>query len=45
MGRSRAGRVTATGVALATLLAPGGLPGGAPGASSNLLADGDAGTG
>ncbi|HEY2127978.1 MAG TPA: hypothetical protein VGH77_12415 [Streptosporangiaceae bacterium] len=57
MGRSRAGRVTATGVALATLLAaapsgaaasvlaPGGPPGGAPGASSNLLADGDAGAG
>ncbi len=57
MGRSRAGRVTATGVALATLLAaapsgvaasvlaPGGKPGGAPGASGNLLADGDAGAG
>ena len=57
MGRSRAGRVTASGVALATLLAaapsgvaasvlaPGGKPGGAPGASGNLLADGDAGAG
>ena len=51
IGRSRAGRVTATGVALATLLAaapsgvaasvlaPGGLPGGAPGASGDLLAN------
>jgi hypothetical protein len=57
MGRSRAGRATAIGVALATLLAavpsgaaasvlaPGGHPGGTPGASGNLLADGDAGAG
>jgi len=57
VGRSRAGWVTASGVALAALLAavpsgaaasvlaPGGSRGGAPGASGNLLAGGDAGAG
>ncbi len=55
--RSRAGWVTAAGVAVAALLAavpagaaasvlaPGGYPGGAAGASGNLLAGGDAGAG
>ncbi len=57
MTRSRAGRVTASGVALAALLgavpsgaaasvlAPGGSRGGASGASGNLVADGNASAG